>query len=110
MRRILVFLALLLATSALAHDGDSVSLGDAADHAVQLSKLTLPGSKAFHLKATIFETSNPDSDLRATVEELDISLEMATDDRVTKFFANVGSQWRCRQREEHRRLFPVLAQ
>jgi hypothetical protein len=39
-----------LGVSALAGDGDRVPLGDVAERAVQQSKLTLPGSKPFHLE------------------------------------------------------------
>jgi hypothetical protein len=46
-----------------------VSIAEAAQHAVEQSQLTLPGSLPFHLKATIGEAGNPHSDYRADVEE-----------------------------------------
>lgn len=64
-----------LACSTFAQDGNVVSLGDAAEHAVQESKLTLPGSKPFHLVAEITEKTNPKSNYRAKVEEYWISPE-----------------------------------
>lgn len=62
-------------SSAFAQEGNFVSLGNAAEHAVQESKLTLPGSKPFHLVADIVEKTNPESDYRARVEEFWINPE-----------------------------------
>ncbi len=73
MRLALTLLASLLTTTALAADHDKVSLGVLADQAVQQSKLILPGSKPFHLKATIVETTNPESSYHAQVEEYWVS-------------------------------------
>jgi len=73
MRLAFTFLFCALATSALARDGDKVPLGDVADRALQQSKLTLAGSKAFHLKAEIAETTDPDSDYHAKIEEYWVS-------------------------------------
>jgi hypothetical protein len=50
-----------------------VPIAEAAQHAVEQSQLTLPGSLPFHLRATIAETGNPHSDYRADVEEYWIS-------------------------------------
>lgn len=50
-----------------------VSIAEAAQHAVEQSQLTLPGSQPFHLKATIAEAGNPRSDYRADVEEFWVS-------------------------------------
>lgn len=51
-----------------------LSVGDATEHAIQQSSLTLPGSKPFHLKFDISETSDPDTDdYKASVEEYWIS-------------------------------------
>jgi hypothetical protein len=62
-----------LAASAYAEDSAKVPLGDVADQALQHSKLTLPGSKPFHLKATITETTNPKSDFHGEIEEYWVS-------------------------------------
>lgn len=58
-----------LSVYALASGTDKVSLGEVAERAVQQSKLTLPGSRPFHLKAEIIETTNPSSEYQAKVEE-----------------------------------------
>src|SRR5579864_4743794 len=51
------------------------SLSDVAQHAIDQSKLTLPGSPAFHLKATIIETTNPASEYKGEIEEYWVSPE-----------------------------------
>jgi hypothetical protein len=61
MRILAPLLACLLPLSFLASADDKISLGDAAERAVQQSKITLPGSRPFHLKAEIVETTNPKS-------------------------------------------------
>jgi hypothetical protein len=62
----------LLAT--LAVFGKDPLVGDATERAIQQSSLTLPGSKPFHLKFDISETSDPDTDdYKASVEEYWIS-------------------------------------
>jgi hypothetical protein len=73
MRPILVFLGFILAASAFASDGNTLSLGDAAERALQQSLLTLPGSKPFHLQAVIRETTDPNSDYQAKIEEYWVS-------------------------------------
>jgi hypothetical protein len=73
MRLAFTFLSCALATSAFANGADKVPLADLADRAVQQSKLTLPGGKAFHLKAVIAETTDPKSDFHANVEEYWVS-------------------------------------
>src|SRR5438128_860723 len=73
MRLGFVFIACALAGSALANDGDKISLADAAQRAVQESNLTSPGSKPFHLRATIAETGEPGSDYHAKIEEYWVS-------------------------------------
>ena len=73
MRLALTLVASLLAANGLASDKDKVSLGVLADQAVQQSKLILPGSKAFHLKIAIVETTNPDSSYHAQVEQYWVS-------------------------------------
>jgi hypothetical protein len=73
MPRELIFVICVLATSAFASDHDALSLGDAAERAIQQSKLTLPGSEAFKLKAAIAEAGHSTSDYRAEIEEYWIS-------------------------------------
>src|SRR5882762_1006147 len=73
MRLGLVFIGCALAGSALANDGDKISLADAAQRAVQESNLTSPGSKPFHLRATIAETGEPGSDYHGKIEEYWVS-------------------------------------
>jgi len=67
-------LALILAIPMPAQDGDNSWL-QMAGRAVQQSKLTLPGSKPFHLRAEIVQTSDPTSDYQAKVEEYWVSPE-----------------------------------
>jgi len=73
MRLSLALFLLALAPSALASEGGRVPLAELADRAVQQSKLILPGSKPFHLKAEIAETTDPDSDFHAKIEEYWVS-------------------------------------
>lgn len=53
----------------------SVPLAEVATRAVEQSKLTQTGSTPFHLKAKILESTNPDSDYKAEVEEYWVSPE-----------------------------------
>lgn len=71
MRAACALLACLFAVTAYA--ANEVSLADTAQRAVQESKLTLPGSKPFHLKAKIVETTNPKSEYQGSVEEYWVS-------------------------------------
>src|SRR5436305_1915172 len=72
----LVFLSLLAVTLAAQEAGDKVvSIGQAADHAVQQSKLTLAGGSPFHLKAHITNAGAPKPEYAADVEEYWISPE-----------------------------------
>ena len=70
---LLLYLAVFssLAVSALAQEaGDKVvSIGQAADQAVQQSKLTLAGAAPFHLKAHITNAGAPKTEYSADVEE-----------------------------------------
>lgn len=71
-RRCLLASAVSLACFAIAAPAKSqnaIPLSQAIDNALQQSKLTLPGSKPFHLKAEIVETTNPSSGYRANIEE-----------------------------------------
>jgi hypothetical protein len=77
-RRPLYFtvLALLAATAMAQEDqGKIVSVGEAADHAVQQSKLTLAGGAPFHLKAHIAGAGAPKPEYSADVEEYWLSPE-----------------------------------
>lgn len=72
----MVFLFFLAATAMAQEDqGKVVSVGEAADHAVQQSKLTLPGGTAFHLKAHIANSGAPKPEYSADVEESWVSPE-----------------------------------
>ncbi len=73
MRPILASLGFLLAASTFARDGNTLPLGDAAERAMQQSQLTLPGSKPFHLQAVIRETTDPNSDYQAKIDEYWVS-------------------------------------
>jgi hypothetical protein len=78
MRTVKILLAIsgfAVVISARASDREKVPLGEVADHAVEQSKLTLAGSKPFHLKAEIVETTNPSSEYRGKVEEYWVSPE-----------------------------------
>jgi hypothetical protein len=60
---------LILATATPAQSRKTVSLSDATDRALRESQLTLPGSAPFHLKFSITETTNPQSERHAEVEQ-----------------------------------------
>ncbi len=65
-------IAILLCTFAGAsfvENTRTIQLAEVAQHAVDQSKLTLPGSTPFHLKAEVVETTNPGSDYKAEIEE-----------------------------------------
>ena len=51
----------------------SVSLGEAAEKAMQQSQLTLPGSSPFHLKAAIADVNGTHPEYKAEVEEYWVS-------------------------------------
>lgn len=71
-----LLLVAVFALAAMAAPADKMSpVGEVAQHAVEQSQLTLPGSSPFHLKATITETTNPESQYSAQVEEFWISPE-----------------------------------
>ena len=77
-RRLLCLVVLsLVAVGAVAQEaGDKiVSIAEAADHAVQQSKLTLAGGVPFHLKAHIATTGAPRPEYSADVEEYWVSPE-----------------------------------
>lgn len=56
-------------------DRQMVSLSRVASHAIEQSKLTIQGSVPFHLKASIVETTNPDSTYKAEIDEYWLSPE-----------------------------------
>ena len=62
-------LAMLATVMAQEDQGKVVSVSEAAEHAVQQSKLTLPGGTPFHLKAHIASSGAPKPDYSADVEE-----------------------------------------
>jgi hypothetical protein len=67
-------LALLAATVMAQEDqGKIVTVSEAADHAVQQSKLTLAGGTPFHLKAHVASSGTPKPDYSADVEEFWLS-------------------------------------
>lgn len=64
---------IFLLTAAVAV-GKDLTVGDATEHAIEQSSLTLPGGRPFHLKFEIRETSDPDTDdYKASVEEYWVS-------------------------------------
>ena len=76
MRRFLVTLTVCtLVNVAFGSNAQSVPLAEVATRAVEQSKLTQTGSAPFHLKATIVETTNPNSDYKAELEEYWVSSE-----------------------------------
>src|SRR5258708_2816294 len=73
MRPILASLWFCLEGCDLGGGGKTVCVGDAGERALQQSKLTLPGSKPFHFQAVIRETTGPNSDYQAKIEEYWVS-------------------------------------
>lgn len=73
MRPAIASLGLFLAASVFADDGNTISVGEAADRAMRQSLLTSPGSRPFHLQAVIRETNDPNSDYQAKIEEYWVS-------------------------------------
>jgi outer membrane biosynthesis protein TonB len=80
-RRAAIFCALALSCAAIAlaapeqsgqqksHETKQVSLGEAAEKAIQQSQLTLPGSSPFHLKAAIADANGTHPEYQAELEE-----------------------------------------
>jgi hypothetical protein len=64
-----LFALLVLISFAPLCYAQAVPLAQVAEHAVDQSKLTDPGSMPFHLKASIIETTNPSSDYKGEIEE-----------------------------------------
>lgn len=65
---IFFFICVLCATHVRAQDR-TLSIADAVDNALKQSQLTLAGSAAFHLKASITNTAHPGADYKAEIEE-----------------------------------------
>jgi hypothetical protein len=55
--------------------GTSIPLGNALDHALEMSSLTRTESRPFHLKVHLFESTNPSSDYHAEIEEYWVSAQ-----------------------------------
>ena len=60
-------------TQAKTQAAKSLSLGEAAEKAIQQSQLTLPGSAAFHLKATMADVNGTHPEYKADLEEYWVS-------------------------------------
>jgi hypothetical protein len=76
MKRFSIAIAgVVLVAASFADDTKTVPLAEVAQRAVDQSKLTSAGSAAFHLKATIVETTNPDSAYKGEIEEYWMSPE-----------------------------------
>jgi hypothetical protein len=76
MKRFLIAPAVwTLFSCAFGSNVQSVPLAEVATRAVEQSNLTQTGSTPFHLKARIVESTNPDSDYKAEVEEYWVSPE-----------------------------------
>jgi hypothetical protein len=73
LRWVFALVLCVMPASTFTSGADTISLADAAEKAVQQSKLTLPGSKPFHLQAEILEPHERDSDFHANIEEFWVS-------------------------------------
>lgn len=71
---IMIVVSTLVGTSG-AGDTKTAPLAEVARRAVEQSKLTLPGSSPFHLKAKIVESTNPESVYKGDIEEYWVSPE-----------------------------------
>lgn len=54
-------------------EGNTVSLGDAGEKAIQQLQLTLPGSSAFHLKAAVADVNGTHPEYKSEIEEYWVS-------------------------------------
>ncbi len=70
---LMLYAILLSALLASAARNGNAKVSDLAEHALQQSQLTLPGSHPFHLQATLVETTNPKSQYQAKIEEFWLS-------------------------------------
>src|SRR5258706_8425730 len=71
----LIIVGFLLAIGLPSGLAQQIPLSDVVDRAVNQSKLTLPGSTPFHLKARIAEKDSPDSDFKADIDVMWVSPE-----------------------------------
>jgi len=69
------FLLVVAAIHCKYSDAQVPQAGELAERAVKQSQLTLPGSAPFHLRASIVEVTNPDSEYKGELEEYWISPE-----------------------------------
>ena len=86
---------------------NGTSLADDAPRALEQSQLALPGGPSFHLQATIVETTSPDSETKAAIEEYWI--EVATHSAIPELLPDHDRRRRQDCRAEHRTpgtLFP----
>ena len=70
---VLFVTALGISSLAAKPEKKETSLADAAAHAIELSQIRVPGATPFHLKATLLESTNPDSPYTAEIEEYWVS-------------------------------------
>ena len=70
---LMLYAILLSALLASAARNGNAKVSDLAEHALQQSQLTFPGSRRFHLQATLVETTNPKSLYQAKIEEFWLS-------------------------------------
>jgi len=68
-----VFFLMVIAVSLPAQTPHTIPLSEATSRALSKSQITLPGSAPFHIKISIRETTNPQSDRHAEVEEYWVS-------------------------------------
>jgi len=68
MRMMQFTLIMIFCASALGKDSKPATVGEGVEAAAKRSQITLPGSKPFHLKASIAELDSPDSDYKAEIE------------------------------------------
>jgi len=73
LRVIVAFVAFVLALPVVGRSTDEVSLGDVADRALEQSRLMVTGSKPFHMKVEVVETTHPGSEYQAKIEEYWVS-------------------------------------
>jgi len=67
--KLLIATMVVAVVASVAVAADGVLVANVAEKALQQSQITLPGSKPFHLVATILETTDPGSEPRAKIEE-----------------------------------------
>lgn len=67
--------SVLLSAALSGANEKTIPLGEAAEHALAQSQVAAPGGSPFHLKAKIVDTTNPDSDYKAEIEEYWVSPE-----------------------------------